>query len=201
MGHPRRLTATAIPALAALIVLGACTASGSAGDSAGPSSSRQPTRTATGGTANPRSSETSEPGSAPPGESWVVVNVVDGDTIDVKPVGGTKSERIRLVGVDTPETKDPRKPVQCFGKEASEFTGRLRGRTVHLTYDVERRDRYGRTLAYVWLDDGSHFNLILAEEGYAQPLTIPPNVAHADEFVAAARRAREASKGLWSACQ
>ncbi|RIK10486.1 MAG: nuclease [Acidobacteria bacterium] len=130
----------------------------------------------------------------------MVVKVIDGDTIDVARPGETAKERIRLIGVDTPETKDPRKPVQCFGKEASEFTSRLIGRTVWLEYDVERKDRYGRTLAHVFLDDGAFFNLILAEEGYAQPLTIPPNVRYADRFVEGARKAREEGRGLWSSC-
>lgn len=130
----------------------------------------------------------------------VVVKVIDGDTIDVSAPGETAKERVRLIGIDTPETKDPRKPVQCFGKEASEFTKQLVGRTVWLEYDVERNDRYGRTLAYVFLDDGAFFNLILAEEGYAQPLTIPPNVKYSHGFVEAARNAREGGKGLWGKC-
>lgn len=153
---------------------------------------------------------TPAPASIPPSEGTsgqnstrdqrVVVKVIDGDTIDVARPGETAKERVRLIGVDAPETKDPRKPVQCFGKEASQFTSRLEGKTVWLEYDVEPKDRYGRTLAYVVLDDGAFFNLILAEEGYAQPLTIPPNVKYADRFVEAARKARAEGRGLWSSC-
>lgn len=166
-------------------------------------SSVRPSATNTAKTPSPASNapaQGAESGDNNTRDQRVVVKVIDGDTIDVARPGETAKERIRLIGVDTPETKDPRKPVQCFGKEASEFTSRLMGRTVWLEYDVEPKDRYGRTLAYVFLDDGAFFNLILAEEGYAQPLTIPPNVRYADRFVEAARRAREEGRGLWSSC-
>jgi len=136
------------------------------------------------------------------GANATVDRVVDGDTIRVAAAGG-RSERVRLIGVDTPETKDPRRPVQCFGKEASAFTTKLlpRSTRVRLVRDVEGRDRYGRLLAYVYrARDGLFVNLALAEGGYARTLTIPPNVAHADEFVAAAADARDAGRGLWSAC-
>ncbi|MEA2704680.1 MAG: micrococcal nuclease [Actinomycetota bacterium] len=131
-----------------------------------------------------------------------IVRVVDGDTV-VAHLGGT-DERVRLIGIDTPETVDPRKPVQCFGREASDRTKALlpKGMAVRLERDVEARDRYGRLLAYVYrADDGTFVNLALAEEGFAQPLTIPPNVAYADRFAAAAAGARTAGRGLWSACK
>lgn len=131
----------------------------------------------------------------------VVIKVIDGDTIDVSRPGGTDKERVRLIGVDTPETKDPRKPVQCFGQEAAAFTGQLKGRTVWLEYDIQKTDRYGRTLAYVFLDDGAFFNLILVEEGYAQPMTIPPNVKYSEQFLEASRSARDAGRGLWGKCR
>jgi micrococcal nuclease len=134
----------------------------------------------------------------PTGLDTTVERVVDGDTMVV--AGG---HRVRLIGVDTPETKDPRKPVQCFGREASAYVSSLLGggAGVRLVGDVEPRDVYGRTLAYVYrLADGFFVNAALVREGYAQVLTIPPNVAHADEFVALARDARQSGRGLWSSC-
>jgi micrococcal nuclease len=130
--------------------------------------------------------------------SAVVERVVDGDTIVLR--GG---ERIRYIGVDTPESVKPGTPVQCFAKAASRENERLvEGRRVRLTYDVERRDRYGRTLAYVHRDDGSGLfvNAELVRGGYAVPLSIAPNVAHAGEFRRLARAARRAGRGLWSHC-
>lgn len=129
-----------------------------------------------------------------------VVRVVDGDTIVVR-LGG-RDERIRYIGVDTPETVKPRTPVQCFGKEASAANKRLvEGRTVRLVTDVEERDRYGRLLAYVYrAPDRVFVNERLVRDGYASPMTIPPNVRFADRFAALAREAREHGRGLWSAC-
>jgi len=103
----------------------------------------------------------------------------------------------------TPETKHPTKPVQCFGKEASAFTTSLlpKGTPVRLERDVEPRDDYGRLLAYVSrVDDGLSVNAELVRLGYAQPLTIPPNVAHAEEYRALAAEARSSGAGLWQAC-
>ncbi len=134
----------------------------------------------------------------PPGEDTTVERVVDGDTIKVASVG-----KVRLIGIDTPETKDPRKPVECFGREAARRAEELMGAgtAVRLVYDAEREDRYGRTLAYVYrIDDGLFVNAALVVEGFAQAYTVPPNVAHADEFVALTSEAREARRGLWSAC-
>jgi micrococcal nuclease len=128
--------------------------------------------------------------------------VVDGDTVMVS--RGTKGKRVRLIGIDAPESVDPRRPVGCFGREASQrmFTLLPPGTPVRLVYDVERTDRYGRTLAYVYRrPDGLFVNAALVEEGYAAVATYPPNVVHADEFVALARQAREARLGLWGACQ
>ena len=131
-----------------------------------------------------------------------VVRVVDGDTVRARIAG--RVERVRLIGIDTPEVVKPNTPVQCFGREASARTKVLlpQGSLVHLVTDVEARDRYRRLLAYVYRDvDGAFVNLLLVEEGYATPYTYPPNVAHADEFVAAAARARDAQRGLWSRCR
>jgi micrococcal nuclease len=129
-----------------------------------------------------------------------VVRVVDGDTILVSVDG--REERVRYIGVDTPETVKPGAPVECFGKKASARNKALvAGRRVRLVRDAEERDRYGRLLAYVYrADDGVFVNASLVRDGYAQPLTIPPNVAHAGEFASLARAARDAGRGLWNAC-
>jgi micrococcal nuclease len=134
--------------------------------------------------------------------SVTIVRVVDGDTVVVHLPGG--DEKVRLIGIDTPETVDPRKPVQCYGPEASARTKALlpKGTGIRLERDAEARDRYGRLLAYVYrAGDGTFVNLALAEEGFAHPLTIAPNVAYADRFAAAVADARAAGRGLWSACK
>jgi micrococcal nuclease len=131
----------------------------------------------------------------------VIARVIDGDTVVVR--ADTGDETVRLIGVDTPETKHPSKPVQCFGKEATAFTTSLlpEGTSVRLERDVEERDRYGRLLAYVYrADDGVFVNLELARQGFADVLTIAPNVAHSTEFVAAVGDARTNQRGLWTAC-
>lgn len=130
-----------------------------------------------------------------------VERVVDGDTIIVH-VGGRR-ERVRLVGIDTPESVKPNTPVQCFAIEASNRTKSLLhpGTAVRLVGDVDQRDQYKRLLAYVYrTNDNLFVNLALVRDGYAVPYTFPPNVAHTSEFVAAAAQAREAGRGLWSAC-
>jgi micrococcal nuclease len=126
-----------------------------------------------------------------------VTHVVDGDTIRIG------DERIRLIGVDTPETRKPGSPVECFGKQATAFTKRLvLGRKVRLELDVEHRDRYGRLLAYVTrAKDGLPVNAELVRRGYALPLTVPPNVKRAAEYARLAGEARAAGRGLWSACR
>lgn len=129
------------------------------------------------------------------------MRVVDGDTVDID-VLGTR-ERVRLIGIDTPETKKADTPVECYGPEAASYTQSLLppGTLVRLERDVEPRDVYGRLLAYVYrADDGTFVNLAIIANGYARLLTIPPNVAHTDAFVAANRAARESGSGLWSAC-
>ena len=127
-------------------------------------------------------------------ESWAVVRrVVDGDTVVL-----TDGQRIRYIGVDTPELHHPRKPVEAYAREAKEFNRRLvEGKKVRLEYDVQRYDRFGRVLAYVYLEDGTFINAELLRQGYAQLLTIPPNVKHADQFKPLVREAREAGRGLW----
>jgi micrococcal nuclease len=130
--------------------------------------------------------------------AWTVVDVVDGDTIDVAR-GGT-TDTVRLLGVDTPETHHPRKPVECFGPEAAAYTdSRLRGRAVQLEGDVEGRDRYGRRLAYVILD-GERFNDELLRRGFARLLVIEPNHTHARTMLREELDAKRADRGLWGEC-
>jgi micrococcal nuclease len=129
-----------------------------------------------------------------------VLRVVDGDTIRVR-LGG-RTERVRYIGVDTPESVKPGTPVQCFAKRAAAANAALvAGREVRLVGDVERRDRYGRLLAYVYREpDGAFVNAELVRDGYARTLTIAPNVAHSRQLAQLARAARESGRGLWAAC-
>lgn len=134
----------------------------------------------------------------PPGHDVTVREVVDGDTIVVD--GG---RTVRLIGVDTPETVDPSRAVECFGPEASAYTARLLppGTVVRLVGDAEPRDAYQRTLAYVHrTGDGLFVNAALVRDGYAQPLSIPPNDTFASGLAILAREARVAGRGLWGAC-
>ena len=163
-------------------------------------------RPATGGRGGPAAA----PGTrAPPGgptttaaveTNAVIDHVVDGDTVDVRIDGRT--ERVRLIGINTPETKDPRRPVECYGPEASALTSLLlpAGTGVRLERDVEARDDYGRLLAYVRRSDGLFVNLELARQGAAVVLSIRPNTAFAAVIAAAADEARRAGRGLWAAC-
>ena len=128
-----------------------------------------------------------------------VVKVVDGDTIDVSIDG--KTERIRLIGINTPETVDPRKPVECFGKEASdEAKLLLGGKKVYLEADVTQgeRDKYNRLLRYIFLEDGTNFNLQMIQDGYAYEDTYEVPYKYQLEFKAAQKSAQENLIGLWS---
>lgn len=139
-------------------------------------------------------------------EAYYVSRVVDGDTIKL-----SDGERVRLIGVDTPEVhysdkllRDAKKSgrdaetIQAMGRSASAFTKSLVfGKKVKLEFDVEPRDRYGRLLAYVYLEDGTFVNAKILEEGYGQVLTIPPNVKYADRFIRLQQDARAGRKGLW----
>jgi len=136
-----------------------------------------------------------------------VASIVDGDTIHAT-VDGV-DERVRLIGIDTPEVAHPasgdRPPqaAECFGDAATDFTASLIpvGTPIRLERDVVGRDDYGRLLAYVYrASDGVLVNYEIVRHGFAQPLTIPPNVAHSELFVGAARRAEQDDVGLWSAC-
>jgi micrococcal nuclease len=147
--------------------------------------------------------ESPDPAPSAPSSSSTgrVTRVVDGDTIHVT-VGG-RDENVRYIGVDTPESVKPGTPVQCFAERASAFNKRLvAGEQVRLVRDAEERDRYGRLLAYVYRTrDNLFINATLVTGGYAVPLTIPPNVAHAKQFRALAAVARHKGRGLWSSCR
>jgi micrococcal nuclease len=134
----------------------------------------------------------------PPGDLVSVTRIIDGDTLEV-----STGEKVRLIGIDTPETRHPSRPVECFGAQATEHATALMGpgTDVRLVYDVERTDRYGRTLAYVYrAADGLFVNLEMVRDGFAVTATYPPNVAHAEEFLPAEREARSNNRGLWGAC-
>jgi len=139
---------------------------------------------------------------------FYVSRVVDGDTVKL-----SDGRRVRLIGIDTPELhysdkllRDAKRSrrdilaIQELGKMASAFTkGLCEGKKVRLEYDIEKKDRYGRTLAYVYLEDGTFLNGKILEEGYGQVMTIPPNVKYADYFLKLQRQARRDNKGLWKA--
>jgi micrococcal nuclease len=140
-----------------------------------------------------------------------VKRVVDGDTFVCNLDNGVE-ERVRLIGVDTPESKrnqkaerDSRKTgesldtIVALGKKSAEYTKSLlpAGTQVKLETDAQEKDKYGRILAYVYLPDGRMLNAILVQEGYAQVMTIPPNVRYQDKFLSLQREARENQKGLW----
>ena len=123
----------------------------------------------------------------------LVKRVIDGDTIQLE-----DGSRVRYCGIDTPETKHPQKPVQYFGKEAYLFNKKLvEGKNVRLEFDVQQKDKYGRTLAYVYVGD-TFVNAELVKQGYAQASTYPPNVKYADLFRKYEQEAREQGRGLWS---
>ena len=128
-----------------------------------------------------------------------VVRVVDGDTIVVSQ--GEKQETVRLIGINTPETVDPRKPVECFGKEAKEYLKELlNGKKVRLENDPsqQERDRYGRLLRYIFLEDKTFINQKLIEDGYAYEYTYDLPYQYQDAFKKAESNAKAANRGLWN---
>ena len=136
-----------------------------------------------------------------PEGSATVTRVVDGDTLVVKV--GRRTERARMIGIDTPESVKQDTPVECFGREAAARTRELlpSGTTVRLLRDVEERDDYGRLLVYVYrAGDGMFINLALVSEGFAEAKSYPPNVARNAELKQAGFEARAARRGLWGAC-
>jgi micrococcal nuclease len=127
----------------------------------------------------------------------VVVRVVDGDTVHVRV--GDRIEKVRYIGVNTPEIHHPHRGEEPGGRQAYEVNRRLvEGKRVRLELDVQARDRYGRLLAYVWTGD-TMINAELLRLGYAQVMTVPPNVRHQSLFLKLQRGAREARRGLWGA--
>ena len=124
-----------------------------------------------------------------------VIRAVDGDTIEIE--GG---EKVRYIGIDTPETVDPRKTVQCFGVEASKKNKELvEGKMVRLEKDVTDRDKYNRLLRYIYVGD-TFINLELVKQGFAYSYSYPPDIKYQDQFVKAQQEAREVKRGLWGAC-
>ena len=143
----------------------------------------------------PESSQDTSSDSGPRGELYQVTRVIDGDTIELE-----NEERVRYIGIDTPETVDPRKPVQCFGVEASKKNKELvEGKLVRLEKDLTDRDKYNRLLRYVWVGD-TFINLELVKQGFASSYSYPPDVKYQDQFVEAQKEAREEKRGLWGAC-
>jgi micrococcal nuclease len=133
--------------------------------------------------------------------SAVVVRPIDGDTVVVDIDG--QEEPVRLIGIDTPESVAPERPVECFGPEAKARTAALlpAGTVVRLERDVEARDRYDRLLAYVIRsEDDVLVNLLLVEEGFAEAIAYPPNLAHQPDLEQAEATARATGKGLWPVC-
>ena len=126
-------------------------------------------------------------------DTFTVTRVVDGDTLLL-----SNGERVRLIGVDTPETVHPTKPVQYFGKEASAFTKKeIEGQTIRLEYDQQRQDKYGRTLAYVYRSSDDFFlNAEIIKQGYGHAYTRFP-FKYLDEFRSYEKEAREQRRGLW----
>lgn len=128
------------------------------------------------------------------GEEWAVVSrIIDGDTIELE-----DAEKVRYVGVNTPESVDPRRRVECFGKEASAFNKNLvEGKRVRLEKDVSDRDKYGRLLRFVYLEDGTFVNELLVREGYAHASPYVPDISKKEVFRDAESDARENMRGLW----
>lgn len=125
-------------------------------------------------------------------ETATVKKVVDGDTIQL-----TDGRKVRYIGMDTPESVDPRRPVECFGKEASaRNTELVGGKTIQLEKDVSETDKYGRLLRYVYVN-GQLINQELVEEGFARSVTYPPDVKYQTTFNEAEKQARADNKGLW----
>ncbi|MCH8051246.1 MAG: thermonuclease family protein, partial [Chloroflexi bacterium] len=184
---PRTAPATVVLAIAAailaLFVLAACD------DETPPQDPPGATQTAL-TTASP-------PPSFPDGTTpATVVRVVDGDTIEVEIEGET--HKVRYIGIDTPETVDPRRPVGCFGEEASAANKALvEGLIVGLEGDVSDTDRFGRLLRYVWLNSQEMVNALLVRDGYAQASAYPPDVRYQELFDGLEAEARSAERGLW----
>lgn len=134
------------------------------------------------------------------GEKVLVTKVIDGDTIEIE-----SGQKIRFVGIDTPETVDPRRPVGCFGKEASnEVKKLLTGKEIIMQKDISDTDKYNRLLRYIYLplenEQTLFVNDYLVREGFAKVYTYPPDVKFNEQFLEAERQARQNQRGLWKSC-
>ncbi|MFH0840526.1 MAG: thermonuclease family protein [bacterium] len=132
---------------------------------------------------------------------YKVVNIVDGDTMDVNINGNI--ERVRLIGIDTPELVDPRQPVECFAREASDKAKEvLSNQKVRLESDITQgdRDKYGRLLRYIWLEDGTNFNKLMIAQGFAHEYTYDFPYRYQDEFRQAENYVRNNKTGIWGQC-
>lgn len=149
--------------------------------------------------------------SAAANEKAVVKNITDGDTIGVIFKGDYI--KVRLIGIDTPESRENDKTLRdsnrsgkdiktiiAQGKQATAFMKSIihKGDTIYLEFDLEQHDKYGRTLAYIYLSDGRFLNDLIISSGYASPLTIPPNIKYKDSFLKSYQTARDKKLGLWS---
>ena len=130
-------------------------------------------------------------------EEVEVTRVIDGDTFEC--VINGKTQKVRLIGVDTPESVHPDKNKNAEeGKKASDYTKeKLQGKKVGLEYDVQKNDKYGRILAYVW-NESKMYNLELLEKGYAKVMTIPPNIKYSELFLEKQKIAQETNQGFWN---
>ncbi len=196
-----------VPALLVLFVTGACaTPQTEANPFLETAPPRSPaTTTPTSAIPSPTSAPLKAPPDAPSRARRAhVVRIVDGDTIVLTGIDvgetdhRTGGHKARLIGIDTPEVYGG---AECLGREASAFTRDvLDGAPVLVDLDVDAIDRYGRALVYVWQMDGTFFNGRIVAEGFALPMTVPPNVRYAELFVQLARDARQAKRGLWGRC-
>ena len=131
-----------------------------------------------------------------------VVRIVDGDTIIARTTAGGPKLRVRVVGIDTPESVKPGEGVACYGHQASAFTASLLpvGASIKAAYEVDQHDTYGRELWDIWLPDGRSLEAVLAASGVARIDPFPPNTQHADVLAGASVSAQRAKRGLWGAC-
>lgn len=131
------------------------------------------------------------------GRAIKVARVIDGDTVEL-----VNGDRLRYIGIDTPEEVDPRKPIQCFAKEAAAANQALvEGKSIISYKDTSLRDKYGRWLGFVYLNDGTFVNLELVQKGFAFSYPYKPDISRAREFEKAETEARFAGRGLWTACR
>lgn len=129
------------------------------------------------------------------GEEAVVRRVIDGDTVEL-----VNGQRVRYIGIDTPELVHPQKPVECFGREAkAENQQLIEGKMVRMEKDISETDKYGRLLRYIYIGD-TFVNEYLVRQGFAFASTYPPDVRYSKQFIAAQKEARENNRGLWGSC-